>query len=322
MIRRIDLRGSTSVDYRDVVPRAELDVDAAVETVRPICDAVRTRGIEAIRELSQQFDGVAPEDLRVPQEALDSALAELDPAVGAGLAESIARLRRSCEAELEHDVTTSFGAGATVTHRMVPVRRVGLYAPGGIAPLVSSVLMNVVPAQVAGVPSLALASSPQQDNGGLPAADHPRGVRAARRRRGVRRRRGAGDRDVRLRRRGVRAGRPGHRAGQHLHGRCQAAAEGPRRHRLRGRPDRDRDPRRRHRRRVVRRGRPGQPGRARPPRGQRAGDRLRFGWPTRSRSSWTSRSSPPGTPSASVRRWAGSSRASCSSTTSSRASTS
>jgi histidinol dehydrogenase len=170
MIRRIDLRGTTSVDYRDVVPRAELDVDAAVETVRPICDAVRTRGVEAIRELSQQFDGVAPDDLRVPQEALDRALAELDPAVRAGLEESIARLRRSCEAELEHDVTTSFGAGATVTHRMVPVRRVGLYAPGGIAPLVSSVVMNVVPAQVAGVPSLALASSPQKDNGGLPAA--------------------------------------------------------------------------------------------------------------------------------------------------------
>jgi histidinol dehydrogenase len=170
MIRRIDLRGATLAGYRDVVPRAELDVDAAVETVRPICEAVRTRGVEAIRELSHQFDGVAPEHLRVPQESLDQALAELDPAVRAGLEESIARLRRTCEAELEHDVTTSLGAGATVTHRMVPVRRVGLYAPGGLAPLVSSVVMNVVPAQVAGVPSLALASSPQRDNGGLPAA--------------------------------------------------------------------------------------------------------------------------------------------------------
>jgi len=170
MIRRIDLRGSTPADYRDVVPRAELDVEAAVETVRPICEAVRTRGVEAVRELSERFDGVAPDDLRVPQEALDRALTELDPAVRAGLEESIVRLRRTCEAELERDVTTSLGAGATVTHRMVPVRRVGLYAPGGIAPLVSSVVMNVVPAQVAGVPSLALASSPQQDNGGLPAA--------------------------------------------------------------------------------------------------------------------------------------------------------
>jgi histidinol dehydrogenase len=170
MIRRIDLRGSAPADYRDVVPRAELDVDAAVEAVRPICEAVRARGVEAIEELSLRFDGVAPEHLRVPQESLDRALADLDPAVRAGLEESISRLRHSCEAELEHDVTTSFGAGATVTHRMVPIRRVGLYAPGGIAPLVSSVVMNVVPAQVAGVSSIALASPPHRDNDGLPAA--------------------------------------------------------------------------------------------------------------------------------------------------------
>src|SRR5262245_56274742 len=121
-IRRIDLRGTTTTDYRNVVPRADLDVDAAVEAVRPICDAVRTRGVEAILELSQRFDGVAPEQLRVPQEALDGALARLDPAVRSALEESIARLRRTCEAELEHDVTTSIGEGATVTHRMVPVR--------------------------------------------------------------------------------------------------------------------------------------------------------------------------------------------------------
>jgi histidinol dehydrogenase len=87
MIRRIDLRGSTPADYRDVVPRAELDVDTAVETVRPICDAVRARGVEAITLLSLRFDGVAPEHLRVPQESLDRALAELDPAVLAGLVE-------------------------------------------------------------------------------------------------------------------------------------------------------------------------------------------------------------------------------------------
>jgi histidinol dehydrogenase len=168
MIRRIDLRGSAPPDYREVVPRAAVDVDAAVEAVRPICEAVRTRGVEAIRELSETFDGVAPEQLRVPRAALDDALAELDPDVRAGLEESIRRLRHTCEAELEHDVTTSLGDGATVTQRMVPVRRVGLYAPGGLAPLVSSVVMNVVPAQVAGVASIALASSPRREHGGLP----------------------------------------------------------------------------------------------------------------------------------------------------------
>jgi histidinol dehydrogenase len=169
-IRRIDLRGSTSADYRETVPRAALDVDAAVETVRPICAAVRERGVEAIQEYSERFDGVSPERLRVPAEALARALDVLDPAVRAGLEESIDRLRLTCEAELEDDVTTSLGEGARVTHRMVPVRRVGLYAPGGLAPLVSSVVMNVVPAQVAGVRSIALASSPRPDNGGLPAS--------------------------------------------------------------------------------------------------------------------------------------------------------
>jgi len=168
MIRRIDLRGSTPADYREVVPRADVDVDAAVEAVRPICDAVRMRGAEAIAEFSRTFDGVVPERLRVPQAALDGALVDLDRAVRAGLEESIARLRRTCEAELEQDVTIALGAGATVTQRMVPVRRVGLYAPGGVAPLVSSVVMNVVPAQVAGVSSIALASSPRREHGGLP----------------------------------------------------------------------------------------------------------------------------------------------------------
>src|SRR4051794_4530445 len=170
LIRRIDLRGSAAPDdYRAVVPRAEFDVDAAVEGGRPISEAVRTRGAEAIAELSLRFDGVAPEHLRVPVSTLTEALASLDPAVRAGLEESIRRLRATCEAELEPEVVTDLGPGARVSHRFVPIRRVGLYVPGGLAPLVSSVVMNVVPAQVAGVGSIALASSPQKEHGGLPA---------------------------------------------------------------------------------------------------------------------------------------------------------
>ena len=164
MIRRIDLRGTTgAVDYRAAVPRADFDVEAAVPAVHEICEAVRTRGLEAIREYSERFDGVALDDIRVPTDALRTALERLDPEVRAGLEESIRRLRATCAAELESDVTTDLGPGARVTHRKVPVARVGLYVPGGIAPLVSSVLMNVVPAQTAGVGSIALASPPQQD---------------------------------------------------------------------------------------------------------------------------------------------------------------
>src|SRR6476661_4682201 len=173
MIQRIDLRGQapttrpdgsvSHADYRGVVPRAETDVEGTIEVVRPILEAVRDRGAEAVLELSKRFDGVDADSFEVPVEATTRALAELDPAVRAGLEESISRLRRTCEAELEVDVVTD-------TRRMVPVDRVGLYVPGGIAPLVSSVVMNVVPAQVAGVRSLALTSSPRADNGGLP---HP-----------------------------------------------------------------------------------------------------------------------------------------------------
>jgi histidinol dehydrogenase len=180
MIRRIDLRtapgtvpaeaGPDHRSFRSVVPRAETDVAATVEVVQPILDAVRSRGVEAVLELSRRFDRVEQTDIAVPVEALQRALDGLDPAVRAALEESVARLRATCEAELEDDVTTQVVPGGTVTQRKVPIERVGLYVPGGVAPLVSSVVMNVVPAQVAGVSSIALTSSPQRDNGGLP---HP-----------------------------------------------------------------------------------------------------------------------------------------------------
>ncbi len=166
MIRRIDLRdggAGATPDYRTLVPRADFDVEAALQVVRPICDNVRDRGVEAIAEYAERFDGVVQTDITVPREALREALAGLDPQVRAGLEESIRRLRTTCEAELGTDTVTDLGPGARVTQRLIPVDRVGLYVPGGVAPLVSSVLMNVVPAQVAGVGSIALTSSPQQE---------------------------------------------------------------------------------------------------------------------------------------------------------------
>jgi histidinol dehydrogenase len=172
MIRRIDLRGATDapVDYRTAVPRAAFDVEAALHVVRPICDDVRDRGVDAIVEYSAKFDGVEQTDIAVPVSVIAQALANLDPDIRAGLEESIRRLRITCAAEMEHDTVTSLGEGATVTHKLIPVNRVGLYVPGGLAPLVSSVIMNVVPAQVAGVKSIALTSTPQKEFGGLP---HP-----------------------------------------------------------------------------------------------------------------------------------------------------
>lgn len=167
LIRRIDLRDAeASVDYRAAVPRADFDIEAAVPAVHAICEAVRTRGLDAIVEFGEKFDGVRVDDVRVAPAVMQAALDDLDPDIRAGLEESIRRLRATCANELEQDAVTDLGPGARVTHRKVPVGRVGLYVPGGLAPLVSSVLMNVVPAQVAGVASIALASPPQKEFGG------------------------------------------------------------------------------------------------------------------------------------------------------------
>ena len=169
-MRRIDLRGQQP-DYATVVPRGAFDVEAALEVVRPICDDVQARGVAAIVEYAARFDGVTQSDIAVPKEALTQALQALDPSVRAALEESIRRLRMTCERELDSDVVTDLGPGARVTQRKVPIDRVGLYVPGGVAPLVSSVIMNVVPAQVAGVGSIALTSSPRADNNGLPSTE-------------------------------------------------------------------------------------------------------------------------------------------------------
>ncbi|GAA0323623.1 histidinol dehydrogenase [Actinoallomurus spadix] len=170
MISRIDLRASLPDDLRSVLPRAELDVEAALEKVRPICDDVRHRGAEAVRDYNERFDGVTAGSLRVPREAIGRALEELDPAVRDALEECIRRTRVVHRAQRRTDVTTQVVPGGTVTERWVPVERVGLYVPGGQAVYPSSVVMNVVPAQEAGVESLAVTSPAQQEFGGLP---HP-----------------------------------------------------------------------------------------------------------------------------------------------------
>jgi histidinol dehydrogenase len=166
VLNRIDLRDGRAVgDLRRLLPRAELDVSAAVAQVRPIVEAVRDRGEAAIREASRRLDGVEPETLRVPAAALADALAGLDPEVRAALTESIGRARLAHTAQLPREQTTQLAPGGTVTQTWRPVVRVGLYAPGGANRLPSSVVMNVVPAQVAGVGSIALASPPQRLTG-------------------------------------------------------------------------------------------------------------------------------------------------------------
>ncbi|MEU3107899.1 histidinol dehydrogenase [Streptomyces albidoflavus] len=173
MISRIDLRGEALPEgpaLRALLPRADFDVTAALEKVRPICEDVHHRGDAALIEYARRFDQVTLEQVRVPAEALAEALAGLTDEVRAALEESIRRARTVHRAQRRAPHTTQVVPGGTVTEKWVPVDRVGLYAPGGRSVYPSSVIMNAVPAQEAGVPSIALASPPQAEFGGLP---HP-----------------------------------------------------------------------------------------------------------------------------------------------------
>src|SRR5690348_2606467 len=169
-MRQLDLRATSRSDLRRVLPRAEVDVAAALTAVTPVVDDVAARGYPAVREATLRFDGVDVPAPRVPAEALDDALAALDPAVRAALAESIRRARIVHEAQRRESVDIAVVEGGAVTERWIPVGRVGLYVPGGLAVYPSSVVMNVVPAQVAGVGSIAVFSPPQKEFEGLP---HP-----------------------------------------------------------------------------------------------------------------------------------------------------
>ncbi|MFJ8075953.1 histidinol dehydrogenase [Streptomyces sp. NPDC096176] len=173
MISRIDLRGDALPEggaLRDLLPRAEFDVEAALHKVRPICEAVHHRGDAALIDYAEKFDGVKLDQVRVPAAALARALDELAPDVRAALEESVRRARIVHRAQRRSEHTTQVVPGGTVTEKWVPVDRVGLYAPGGRSVYPSSVIMNVVPAQEAGVESIALASPGQKEFGGLP---HP-----------------------------------------------------------------------------------------------------------------------------------------------------
>ena len=176
---RIDLRNRTltAAQLRAALPRGGVDVESVIPKVRPIVDAVAERGAVAALDYGEAFDGVRPAAVRVSPADLDKALAELDPEVRAALEVAIERTRAVHAEQRRTDTTTLLGPGATVTERWVPVERVGLYVPGGNAVYPSSVVMNVVPAQAAGVESLVVTSPPQARFGGLP---HPTILAAAR----------------------------------------------------------------------------------------------------------------------------------------------
>jgi histidinol dehydrogenase len=172
MMRLVDLRGQrlSKAGYSQAIPRAALDVAEAMKLVEPILLRVKNGNEADLIALAQEFDRVTPPSIKVPRAELTKALKELDPAIRSALEISAQRIRKVHEDQRRSETTTKVVDGGSVTEKWVPVDRVGLYVPGGRAVYPSSVMMNVIPAQIAKVESIAVASPPQSDFGGLP---HP-----------------------------------------------------------------------------------------------------------------------------------------------------
>src|SRR5690625_734815 len=158
MLHITDLR-NTTYDPATGMPSAKLEVAEASATVQPIIDQVKDGGAEAVLDLTERVDGVRPDAQRIPASAMAQALAELDDDVRDALEESIARARAVHAAQLPPETVVPLAEEAVVENHWVPIQRVGLYVPGGRAVYPSSVIMNVVPAQAAGVPGIAVTRS-------------------------------------------------------------------------------------------------------------------------------------------------------------------
>ena len=169
-LRTVDFRGRalTKSEYLRELPRAQLDIETAMTAIEPILSTVANATEKDLIDLGEKFDGVRPNSIRVKLEDITNALTSLDPQVRAALEEAIVRIKRVHADQSRVEKKTVVVDGGDVTQRWIPVDRVGLYVPGGRAVYPSSVIMNVVPAQIARVPSIAVASPPQADNNGLP----------------------------------------------------------------------------------------------------------------------------------------------------------
>jgi histidinol dehydrogenase len=169
-IRTVDFRGRelSKIGYRNELPRAELDIEAALVSIAPILQSVKNGSETALLDLCEKFDGIRPKSIRVPIAEINSALDSLAADVRKALEEAIRRVTKAHTDQSRSEIFTQVVAGGEVTHKQIPVDRVGLYVPGGRAVYPSSVIMNVVPAQIAKVASIAVASPPQIENGGLP----------------------------------------------------------------------------------------------------------------------------------------------------------
>ncbi len=171
-LRLVDLRGQrlSKAEYKHLLPRAEMDIDTALKAIEPILATVSRANENDLLDLAEKFDGIRPNAIQVSRDDIDNALKTLAPEIRTALETAIARVRIGHLDQVRSEIKTMVIDGGEITHKQIPVDRVGLYVPGGRAVYPSSVIMNVIPALIAKVPSIAVASPPQKEFGGLP---HP-----------------------------------------------------------------------------------------------------------------------------------------------------
>ncbi len=145
-----------------------MDIETALRDIAPILARVKAGDESDLLDLCEKFDGARPATIRVPKSEITAALSALDPKIKSALEEAIRRITKAHNDQIRSEIFTNVVDGGEITHKQIPVDRVGLYVPGGRAVYPSSVIMNVVPAQIAKVANIAVASPPQSDNNGLP----------------------------------------------------------------------------------------------------------------------------------------------------------
>lgn len=165
MLRRLDLRGKTG-DLRADIPRPQAATEPPVAAVQALLAEVRAGGDEALRDVTERFDGVRPEALRVPPAEIEAALAGIPPLLREALEAARANVLAYHREQL-HDDARYEKDGLVVRELRRPVDRAGVYVPGGLTPLISTVLMTVIPARVAGVPEVVLCSPPDRETGSV-----------------------------------------------------------------------------------------------------------------------------------------------------------
>ena len=166
MVRKLDARGGGSVEIAGELRRPGGFLSQAVrDSARWIVEDVRDRGDAALLEYTERFDGVRPQDIRVPRSEIDKARGSLSPDLEESFSVAIENVHAFHEKEMDHSWERS-RAGATTGQRVRPIRRAGIYIPGGHAAYPSTLVMSVVPAQVAGVKEIRICTPPGSD--GLP----------------------------------------------------------------------------------------------------------------------------------------------------------